>query len=281
MTRWRFVLNRRWAGYLLVAVVFAIACVLLSHWQFARRDEALAEIAKVEDNWDSAPLPVDQVLADTSSYVDTQKWTPVSMTGTYLVDEQLLARNRPFNGQPGFEVLTPLRLEDGRVFVVDRGWVPIGNSQDSPDSVPAPPEGQVTVTARLKAGEPELPGRSAPAGQIATVHLPDIAGRVDAPTYTGAYGLLISESPAPAEAAPFATPRPAEDEGPHLSYAFQWIVFAIIGFAGLGIAVRNEYRIINADDPEEQERERARQAKRARKRPSDADVEDRILDDAR
>ena len=42
MSRWRFVLNRRWAGYLAVAVVFAIACVLLSHWQFARRDEALA-----------------------------------------------------------------------------------------------------------------------------------------------------------------------------------------------------------------------------------------------
>ncbi len=66
MSRWRFVLNRRWAGYLAVAVVFAIACVLLSHWQFARRDEALAEIAKVEDNWDRAPQPVDQVLADAS-----------------------------------------------------------------------------------------------------------------------------------------------------------------------------------------------------------------------
>jgi cytochrome oxidase assembly protein ShyY1 len=281
VSRWRFVLNRRWAGYLLVAVVFAIACVLLSHWQFARRDEALAEIAKVEDNWDRAPLPVDQVLADTSAYADTQKWTPVTMTGTYLVDDQLLARNRPFNGQPGFEVLTPFRLDDGRVFVVDRGWLPIGNSQDAPDAVPAPPPGEVTVTARLKAGEPELPGRSAPAGQIATVHLPDIAERVGAPTFTAAYGLLISEDPAPAEAAPFATPRPQEDEGPHLSYAFQWLVFAVIAFAGLGIAVRNEYRIINADDPEEQERERARQVKRARKQPSDADVEDRILDEAR
>jgi cytochrome oxidase assembly protein ShyY1 len=264
VSRWRFVLNRRWAGYLLVAVVFSIACVLLSHWQFARRDEALAEIAKVEDNWDRAPQPVDRVLGDTSSYVET-----------------LLARNRPFNGQPGFEVLTPLRLDDGRVFVVDRGWVPIGNSQDSPDSVPAPPPGEVTVTARLKAGEPELPGRSAPEGQIATVHLPDIAERVGSPTFTGAYGLLVSEDPAPADAAPFATPRPEEDEGPHLSYAFQWIVFAIIAFVGLGVAIRNEYRIINAEDPEEQDRERARQAKRARRQPSDADVEDRILDDAR
>jgi cytochrome oxidase assembly protein ShyY1 len=281
VSRWRFVLNRRWAGYLLVAVVFSIACVLLSHWQFARRDEALAEIAKVEDNWDRAPQPVDRVLGDTSSYVDTQKWTPVTMTGTYLVEDQLLARNRPFNGQPGFEVLTPLRLDDGRVFVVDRGWVPIGNSQDSPDSVPAPPPGEVTVTARLKAGEPELPGRSAPEGQIATVHLPDIAERVGSPTFTGAYGLLVSEDPAPADAAPFATPRPEEDEGPHLSYAFQWIVFAIIAFVGLGVAIRNEYRIINADDPEEQDRERARQAKRARRQPSDSDVEDRILDDAR
>jgi cytochrome oxidase assembly protein ShyY1 len=274
---WRFVLNRRWAGYLAVTVLFAIACGLLSNWQFHRREEAVAEVNRIVANWDSDPIPLEQALPSLDSFEEGQKWTPVTVSGRYLADEQVLARNRPFNGRPGFEVLTPLQLDDGSVFVVDRGWLSVGNEQDLPDRVPEPPSGEVTVVARLKAGEPTIPGRGAGEGQIATVHLPDIAERVGLPTYTGAYGLMAAEDPAPATR-PAATLRPGEDEGSHLSYALQWIAFGILGFIGLGYAIRNEYRIRNADDPLEQERARERERRRAARAPSDADIEDRILD---
>ena len=39
MTNIRFALSRRWLGYLAVAVVFAIICVFLAHWQWSRHDE--------------------------------------------------------------------------------------------------------------------------------------------------------------------------------------------------------------------------------------------------
>jgi cytochrome oxidase assembly protein ShyY1 len=275
---WRFVFNLRWAAYLAVTVLFAVACGLLSNWQFDRREQALAEIRKVTENWDRAAVPVEEALPSLDSFDGQQKWTPVELRGTYLAEKQVLARNRPFNGRPGFEVLTPLRLDDGSVFVVDRGWLPVGNEQDYPDDVPEPPGGEVDVVVRLKAGEPVLPGRLAPEGQIATVHLPELADSIDAPLYTGAYGLLVSEDPAP-ETRPLAALRPAEDEGSHLSYAFQWIVFGILGFLGLGYAIRNEYRIYNADEPEEQERALKRERKRAAKAPSDGEIEDRILAD--
>ncbi|WP_108251991.1 SURF1 family cytochrome oxidase biogenesis protein [Planctomonas deserti] len=277
MKNWRFVLHRRWAGYLAVTVLFAVACGLLSNWQFHRREEAVTEINRIVANWDREPVPLEQALPELDSFEEGQKWTPVTLRGRYLEDEQLLARNRPLNGRPGFEVLTPLRLEDGTVFVVDRGWLSVGNEQDLPDDVPEPPAGEVTVVARLKAGEPIIPGRSAGEGQIATVHLPDIADRLGAPTYTGAYGLMASEDPAPATR-PVAAPRPAEDEGSHLSYALQWIAFGVLGFIGLGYAIRNEYRIWNADDPQEQERARERERRRAARTPTDADIEDSILD---
>ncbi|WP_150309153.1 SURF1 family cytochrome oxidase biogenesis protein [Planctomonas psychrotolerans] len=278
MKGWRFVVNLRWAAYLAVTVLFAVACGLLSNWQFDRREQALAEIRKVTENWDREPVPLEQVLPTVDSFDDDQKWTPVELRGSYLTDEQVLARNRPFNGRPGFEVLTPLQLDDGSVFVVDRGWLPVGNEQDYPDDVPAPPVGEVDVVVRLKPGEPVLPGRLAPDGQIATVHLPKIAETLDAPLYSEAYGLLVSEDPAP-DTRPLAALRPAEDEGSHLSYAFQWIVFGILGFLGLGYAIRNEYRIRNADEPEEQERARKRERKRAARAPDDAEIEDRILAD--
>lgn len=277
MKGWRFALERRWLGYLAAAVVFAIACVGLSNWQLARRAEALTEIDRVDINWDSAPRQLTEVLPELSSYSDDDKWMPVRLTGHYLTDDQLLARGRPLNGAAGFEVLVPFQLADGTVFVVDRGWVPTGREQDAPDVVPAAPVGQVTVVVRIKAGEPTVLGRSAPAGQIATIHLPDIADRVGEPTYTGAYGVLANEDPAPATR-PVAAAKPIPDEGPHLSYAFQWIVFALMGFLGLGWAIRQEYRIRNSDDPEERKRA-AERRRRAEARPrSDAEIEDELLD---
>jgi cytochrome oxidase assembly protein ShyY1 len=276
---WRFAFNRRWYGYLAMAIAFALACVLLSQWQFARRDEALVEVTAIQANYDSDPVALESALPGLDDYDDSVKWTPVTVTGTYLVDEQLLVRNRPYKGTPGFEVLTPLRLADGSVFVVDRGWVAPGALQDLPDEVPAPPSGEVTVVAYLKPGEPSIAGRTAPAGQVPTIQLDEVAALLDAPTYTGAYGILASESPAPLTR-PAAAPRPVADEGPHLSYAVQWIVFALFGFGGLAYALRQEYRLINADDPAERERAAIRRAKAAKRKPTDADIEDQLLDAA-
>ncbi|MFC6355571.1 SURF1 family cytochrome oxidase biogenesis protein [Luethyella okanaganae] len=277
MSGWRFAFSRRWAGYLALTVLFAIVCASLGVWQLARRAEATSEIERVQANWSAEPAPVEQALPRLDSFDESQKWLPVTMTGRYRTVDQLLVRNRPLGGSPGFEVLTPLELADGTVFVVDRGWLPVGSRQDSPDIVPDPPSGEVTVVARLKAGEPTLAGRSASGNQIATIQLDDIAGRLDGSTYTGAYGLLDTEDPAPAER-PIAVTRPVEDEGPHLSYAFQWFVFALLGFVGLGWALRQEYRAVNADDPAEQQRAAARERRKELRTRSDADIEDDILD---
>lgn len=277
MSNWRFVISKRWFGYLAVAVVFAVVCVLLSNWQVSRLEEKKLENSRVLDNYENDPIPLDNVLPSTDAWDDDLEWTPVTVTGSYLVEDQVLVRNRPRNGQPGFEVLTPLQVSDGSVFIVDRGWLPTGNAQDLPDVVPAPPTGEVTVTARLKPGEPALQGRSAAEGQIATVELSQFDDRLDTPVYTGAYGLMASETPAPVDARPLPALKPELDEGSHLSYALQWIVFGLLGFAFLGYAIREEYRHLNADDPAEQARAAERERKRVAKR-SDADVEDDILD---
>jgi cytochrome oxidase assembly protein ShyY1 len=277
---WRFAFTWHWARYLALAVVFALVCVGLCLWQLDRRNTALVELGRIDTNYSAEPVPLADVLGDLDAFSPDQKWTPVTMTGTYLSDEELLVRNRPYNSGPGFEVLTPLLLADGSVFIVDRGGLPTGRLQDSPDVIPAAPSGEVTVTARLKPGEPTLPGRSAPAGQIASIQLDDIAGMLDRPTYTGAYGLMVSEDPAPAER-PLAAAKPVRDEGPHLSYAFQWLVFALFGFFGLGYGLRQEYRRVNEEDPDEIERAEARRAKDATRARTDAEIEDELIDAGR
>ncbi|UTT62301.1 SURF1 family cytochrome oxidase biogenesis protein [Microcella humidisoli] len=268
-------LTRRWLGWLAFTTVFAIVCVGLAQWQWARRLEAVAEIRVVAQNWDAAPVALRQALPAGEQLDPAAEWTPVVVEGEYLVDEQLLARNRPFGGRPGFAVLTPLLLETGEVLVVDRGWVPTGDAQDQPDAVPAPPAGTVEVLVRLKPGEPTIAGRGAPEGQVATINLPQIAELVDGGrVITGAYGLMDRESPTTAER-PAAVLRPVADEGPHLSYTFQWYLFALLGFVGYGWALRQEHRGLRAADadtpPPPPRRPR-------RSGPSDDEVEDAIVE---
>ena len=277
MNRWSFALSRRWFGYLALALVFAAVCVALSQWQVARLHETRSANELVDRNYHSTPVAVMSVLPTLTSYSPKQRWMQVELTGSYIADAQTLVRNRPLNGQPGFEVLNPLLLSDGNVFLVDRGYVPIGNTQDRPDHIPSPPAGTVTVIARLQAGEPTLAGRSDTPGELATIHLPDVATLVGKPTYTGAYGLMVSESPA-ADTRPTAKPQPQLDEGLHISYAIQWVIFGIMAFFGLWYAIRQEYRMRNADDPDEQERVEVRERKKLTKPRSDSEVEDEILE---
>jgi cytochrome oxidase assembly protein ShyY1 len=265
-------LTRRWLGWLAFTMVFAVVCVALAQWQWARRLDAVAEIRVVEANWDSAPLTLREVLPATDALDPESEWTPVTLTGEYLLEEQLLVRNRPLSGRPGFEVLTPLRLPSGELFVVNRGWLPVGSLQDSPDVVPNPPRGQVEVLVRLKPGEPTITGRGAPDGQIATINLPQLTQQIEGGmVVSGAYGLLDSETPA-ANERPTAAVRPASDEGPHLSYTFQWYLFGLLGFVGYGWALRQERRTLISEQTGEPI------PVRARRQPSDADLEDAVLD---
>ncbi|TFB18185.1 SURF1 family protein [Microbacterium sp. 3H14] len=262
----------RWTVYVLIAIGFAIACVFLSNWQFERNETRAAQIELVEQNYDAAPVPLSAVIGEDGALDPDDEWRPVTLQGEYLADQELLVRNRPHGGTSAFEVLVPFRDADGRIFIVDRGWVPPGEGAE-PDSVPSPPEGEVEVTVRLRPGE-QLPasGRGAPEGQVPTINLPSIAEQVDGEVITGAYGRVISEAPA-GSGSLGGFDSPTDDPGPHLSYAIQWILFALMGFIFIGYIIRTEI----VKHREEVEGVPA-PVKSPRRRDHDADVEDELLD---
>ena len=276
---------RRWAIYVGLAVLFAIACAFLSNWQFTRNESRAAQLALVAANYDAEPVELAELIPPGEALHPGDQWHAVRLTGSYLADEQLLVRNRPHGGTAAFEVLVPFRLEDGRVIVIDRGWVPPGETQPDPDVVPAAPEGEVTVLARLRAGE-GLPssGRSAPAGQVPTINLGLVAEatvpEVGAALEQSAYAVMFSEAPAPAER-PNPLEAPSEDPGPHLSYALQWILFAIMGFVFIGYVIRTErrHRREDAEDAGTDAAHGVADAPR-RRRDRDAADEDALLDRA-
>jgi cytochrome oxidase assembly protein ShyY1 len=188
-------------------------------------------------------------------------------------------------------VVVPFRLVSGETVVVDRGWLPIGNNNPGrPDSIPAPPAGQVTAVVRLKHGEPALQ-RGAPDGQLASIDLSAYSAQLGYPLLTGAYGQLASETP-PVADMPQAFPMPSVEEGTHLSYSLQWFAFGILMFVGFGYAARQQARnaVIDAEDAEaaggavgsasgaNAGARRRPSAPRTRKHPTAEEEEDAILD---
>ncbi|MBX6167489.1 MAG: SURF1 family protein, partial [Thermobispora bispora] len=129
----------------------------------------------------------------------------------------------------GYWLLTPLRLEDGTLVPVVRGWVPTPT-----DPAVAVPGGTVTVTGRLRASEETgdvVPSGPLPEGQVALVSTAELINLwTDAPLRSG-FIVAASQDP-PLAAKPVAAPRPMEDVGfswRNLAYAVQWWIFA--GFA--------------------------------------------------
>jgi len=278
----------RWRRPLALAIVFAIGCGLLSWWQWARYRETAEANALVIANYSATPRPLTDVLHSLTAYRADQQWTQVTVTGRYLPAEELLVRNRTNDigdtsdgdsdgDEAGFELLVPLLLPDGDVFVVDRGFLPVGSTQDRPDVVPDPASGSVTVVARLQADEGPIPGRTAPAGEIPSIDLKAVAQHVGRPTYTAAYGLMVDETP-PAATDPqqLAPPTFSDDEGMHVSYAIQWIAFAVIAFTALFWSVRRS--LSDAGDPDVLEAEIRAETRRAARAPSDESVEDALLE---
>jgi cytochrome oxidase assembly protein ShyY1 len=241
MRNYRFLLSGRWISWFLLACAAAAVSVYLGGWQMDRNEHLVGENAKVERNYEAEPLTGSQAAAQFADHDPSLTWRPVRLTGEYLPEHQVLVRNRPQDGRVGYEVLLPFRTQAGEVVVLDRGWIPTGPSANGmPGEVPAPPEGRVTVTARLQPGEPDV-DRGAPEGQIASIQLEELRQRWGLPVGTEAYGRVSAEDPAPA-VAPVPAPEPALDSGPHLSYSLQWYAFAALFFVAYGYAARQQAR---------------------------------------
>lgn len=229
---------KRWIVWLVIASLFAVACVFLSQWQFSRRAEAVARIHLIQNNFDQAPVQLASLISQ-DELAKSDEWRPVILTGHFQPQNAVLVRNRPYNGQPGFLQVIPFVLDGGTTIAVETGWLPTGNKQDSPDVIPLPNESKISLVARLRPAEPTL-GRDAPDGQLGTINVDSLVSKelLKGSVYRSFYA-RASESYSKA-AFPKVLSKPDLNEGNHLSYALQWILFALMAFGALWWAITQE-----------------------------------------
>jgi cytochrome oxidase assembly protein ShyY1 len=224
-------------------VLFAIATTLLSWWQFSRREERVEKINQVIENYEANAIELAEVSwVEVSGGLRADEWKSVNLEGNYLPQDAILVRNRPLSGSPGFLQLVPFRTTTGDVLVIERGWIPAGSDIKEPLLNPLPTNETKQLVIRLRQGESDS-GKDAVAGRLDTIDLVEFAAlHPELDIETRFYGRLATETPQPAEA-PIPQPKPSLDEGNHLSYALQWLLFGIMAFGAFLWAYRNDKRL--------------------------------------
>lgn len=248
----RLLFSRESLVGLLVVTIGAVTCIFLGLWQFGRFEDKRDRAALIEQQVEAEPQSLATVLPEhDSTLAPDAEWSPVRMHGRYCTGENcvLYVRNRTLGGRTGFWQLVPFTEESGRTTLVVRGWVDSDSQRSAPAEQPRVPDGELTVTGVLRPVERELSSRSDPPGQVQSVHPGTVAERtgVDPQVLTaGAYLVMREEDPAHNTQALLPLPRPDTSLGPHLSYAFQWWIFA--SFFPVGWVVLLRRRLREEDD---------------------------------
>lgn len=162
----------------------------------------------------------------------------VAARGRFIDERTIYLDNKLRRGQPGYEVVTPLRL-DGTHVLVNRGWVPAGKSRAVLPRVPAP-GGEVRVEGLALARIPHALQLGPPApGKVRQ--------NIDLPALESETGLRLQpivieqHSPAP-DGLARDWPRPDVGIEKHESYALQWyslaglaaVLFVVLSFRRVG-----------------------------------------------
>ena len=235
-------MNVRWIAAALAVLVLAAVCVQLGRWQLHRLDERKARNDVTRANLKAPPAPIDQVVGRQGVIGDQHAWRTVVVTGTFDASKQIVMRYRNVSDRPGFEIVTPLMLPDGKGVLVDRGFLARQGGELAPLQIPAVPTGEVTITGRLQRSERggNTNGGTPDDGTARLINGPDFAKALGLNLYDG-YITVDKQEPAN-DPAFGAFPGPEIDDGPHFFYALQWFFFALLALGGLVYFSRQEVR---------------------------------------
>ncbi|KUL72165.1 MULTISPECIES: SURF1 family protein [unclassified Streptomyces] len=244
---YRFLLSRQWVILTLIALLLIPTMIRLGFWQMHRYEERAARNDLVAAALDAKPVPVERLTSPGHSVTTGQRYRTVTAVGRFDPGHEVVVRRRVnSDDKVGFHVLTPFVLTDGRVLLVNRGWIPAdGPSQTAFPKIPAPPGGRITVSGRLMPDETtEASGikdlKGLPDRQIMLISSEQEARRLDARVLGG---YIVQTAPEPQGDRPEPVGPPGDENAAlNYAYALQWWLFAAGVPLGWFVLARREAR---------------------------------------
>lgn len=229
MADYRFARTPRWIAGHLLAVSLVVLMVSLGFWQLRRLDERRETNALIQSRAVVEPVPVGELVdpGDDGPAVDELRFRAVTASGVHDdSDDASVAVRSTQDGASGARVFTVLDLDNGESVAVLRGFV--RPAADGSVAVPPPPTGRV-----------EVDGLAVPRDRLELVTRQAIDDLEESSPELLPVIVQATEADS-AELVP--VPVPDLGEGPHLSYAVQWFLFASIGTIGYLFLLRRQAR---------------------------------------
>jgi cytochrome oxidase assembly protein ShyY1 len=248
--KYRFLYRPSWV-FLHVTVVAAIVLMInLGLWQYSRYGERIDFNKIVSARIDAQPKQLQSLLTELATdgvEASDLEWLNVSVSGTYLDDQTLLAVNRSQEGISGVDPLTPFLIGgssiDGdsgdQVVLVNRGFI------TQTTATPKAPDGPVQLIARVRVSESRRFGElsdptTGKLSEVINIDLPRLSQQIknlNTEIYLEVLDSQPKDSPTIARIA-----DPVLSTGSHLSYTAQWFIFSIFVAAGWVVVVRRKHK---------------------------------------
>lgn len=114
-----------------VACVITLSLIVLTRlgfWQLDRSEQKRQMQTELNQRKSAIPKPVESLAMQNQQSLNHQR---VQLTGSYLNDKSIYISNKPYQGRPGYEVITPFKLNSSnQIILVSRGWVALQYQQD-------------------------------------------------------------------------------------------------------------------------------------------------------
>jgi surfeit locus 1 family protein len=239
----RLLFSRQWWWVTLIALVGIGVTIRLGFWQLDRHSKRQAEISHLQA---VQAMPIlDLNAAPLQDDLASMEYRQVAVTGEYDFQHQIALRNQVVSGlwgnDPGYALITPLRLSDGRSVLVQRGWIPL--DYNTPDSwVQFNEDGIVKIEGiirlSLEKGEtgsalldPTLSPGETRLDYWNNVNLARLQEQIPYPILN----IYIQQAPGEdPESLPYRSiEKPDLDPGDHISFALQWFFYSgvlLIGY---------------------------------------------------
>ena len=105
----------------LISLPIFVLSVGLGVWQMERRAWKRDILDRIATNQASAPITLDELLKGDPLRFEYGR---VRVSGTFLHDKEMHLAARSLKNKVGMHVVTPLRTDDGKILLFDRGWIP-------------------------------------------------------------------------------------------------------------------------------------------------------------
>lgn len=236
---WQLIRKPRWIFLLVLAVGLGSSFIRLGFWQWHKYHARVAQNAATLAGQNAAPVPIQTLLPEGFADDGAAAFRRVTITGRYDVAHDLAVYGRTRNDQPGNEVITPLVLADGRVVIINRGWIPFQGAKPNL-AASRPPSGSVHISGVLEPSETTGTPVPAEMTQVAFIDLSELSSWLGRPVIP--YWVHLQAQTPPQTTFPKTVPLPPLDGGPYFSYALQWWFFASVAFIGYPYLLHREVR---------------------------------------